>query len=172
MLLTAQKSRAEFLLEQIRPIADPLDCKLIAVLAAEAMSAADIAQRLEVPEEQVLKVLSLPTTTRLIFKYQSVLKLTPEQQLQAALPRAVEKLIYLMGHAEDEKVQKSSASEVIDRVNGRPIQTTIIGSMKSHEDVRAIDSNLNALTERLAKLEGQKSKLLESRGAVIDVPAS
>lgn len=172
MLLSPQKSRVETLLEHLTPIADPLECKLIAVLAAEGLSAADIAQKLEVEESQVLKVLNQPTTTRLIFKYQSVLRFTPEQQIEAALPRAVEKKIYLMQHSEDEKVQSACATEIIDRARGKPIQTTIVSNVKNTADVEAIDSNMTALNERLARLEGQKRQLLESRGAVIDVPAS
>src|SRR3990172_3099328 len=140
MLLMQQRTRADSMLEQLRPIADPLDCKLIAVLAGEGLSAVDIAERLEVEEAQVLKVLQLPSTTKLIFKYQSVLRFSPEQQLQHALPRAVEKLIYLMNHADDEKVQKGCASEVIDRVNGKPIQTTIISNLNTNKDVKAIDA--------------------------------
>ena len=161
------------LLSILEPIADPLDCKLIAVLAAEGLSGRDIAERLEVTQEQVDRVLRLPTTTKLMFKYQSVLRFTPEQQIEAALPRAVEKKIYLMMHAQDEKVQSSNATEIIDRARGKPVQTTIVGRMGGGiDDVKQVDANLTALDERLAKLEGQKKQLLESRGAVIEVPSS
>lgn len=172
-MVLAPPRRVEHLLETLMPVAavNPLDTKLIAVLAAEGFSSRDISSRLNVPEEQVLKVLSKKETTTMIFAYQSALRYTPEQMIEAALPRAVEKKIFLMQHAADEKVQSANATEIIDRARGKPIQTTVVGKLNTTNDIRAIDNNLDALTNRLKALEDKQKSLLASRGAVIDVPA-
>lgn len=152
-----------------------IDSKLVALLSAQGLSASDIANRLDIAESRVELILMRPETTSLVFKLQSALRFSPEQQIEAALPRAVEKKIFLMLHSSDEKVQSACATEIIDRARGKPVQTMLTGTLNQNDDLQQVDKNFQALQERLAKLEEQREVLKRSRngnGKVIDVEAN
>lgn len=143
------------------PAGKQIDDKLIALLASQGLAPDEIARRLDMEEFTVTVILGKPEVTRLIFKLQSALSYTSEQQLEAALSFAVQKLIWLMKHSADEKMQKACSAEVIDRVLGKPVQTVNNRNLNyNSSDVQAIDSNYVALQKRLEKLEGQRQLLL------------
>lgn len=150
------------------PSGSQADEKIVALLSANALGSDEIAKRLGMEQFVVEAILNKPETTKLIFKLQSAFAYTPEQMLESALPFAIQRLIWLMKHSPDEKMQKQCITEVIDRVLGKPVQTLNTRNLGySNTDAEALDTNFTALQKRLERLEDQKRLLRPSQ--VIDV---
>jgi hypothetical protein len=96
----------------------------------------------------------------------AVMRKTPQDRLSALVDAAIshkEKVLLFRAGTADEK--SKVATEILDRIMGKPTQTIISQNMNFNAnvgDIKQIDNDLRAIQTQLSRLEAEKQKLLSA----------
>jgi hypothetical protein len=149
---------------------DDVLAKAVAVLAAVGLSSEQIATALGLSWTKVEVLRQSETVIDMVLGVQVAMSMSPEQRLAAAVNMAIDVKMKQLA-SEDEKVKGAASTEILDRVQGKPVQTTQSLSVSVNLQSKGnVDSKLQALNERLARLTEKRNKLLGARnGDIISV---
>lgn len=144
--------------------------KCIAVLIAIGLSDGQISKILQVSESRLENLKLLSSISTAVLDIQVALSLSPEQRIANAINTALDKKINIMLTSDDDKLVDKIASDFLDRHYGKAtqmIQSTQV-TISATTNQSELDRRLDAVNSRLALLDSQKRKLVDSR-PVIDV---
>lgn len=103
--------------------------KHIVMLHVAGMRNCDIAEQLGYTESRVSQILTDPRAKEMVARMSTefIEQLTIETQdrIQGAALEAFEKVLYLMRHAESERIQQVSAFDILDRAGFKPKEQQI-----------------------------------------------
>lgn len=142
---------------------DDVIAKAVAVLAAVGLSNAQIANAIKATEQKVEVLRNTGLVNEMVLGIQVAMSMSPEQRLAAAVNQAIDVKMRLLAEG-DEKTKAAVSTEIIDRVHGKPVQTTqSLNVSVSMQTKGNVDGKLQALNERLAQLQEKRNKLLASK---------
>lgn len=139
------------------------EIKLVAFMRAHGAGTDEIADKLSIPAERVEVLSKSPKLVEEMLRIQRTLNFTPQARIQSTLGLALDAKVKILMTSADDKLKNLVATDLLDRGMGKAVQTILNHNTNvTAETIEAVDDNMKQLHERLALLEGQRTKLRDS----------
>ena len=137
--------------------------KLICFYSAQGLPAEQIAEMLDVSDAMVDVVTSSDEGASMVILLQNSFNEDPKQRLKRISHIAIDKQMKVLLTSTDDKVIAQISEKLLDRAEGKAIQTIENRNLNVNVDASKIDDQLDAQTARLNALKDMEQKLLASQ---------